>query len=430
MRLLSALLLALACHAQVVPLDNTSPQAQRPRINADFAYLDGKQIIGAGVPTIACNATVNLGSIYLRNDAGANGGSFYICAKTATSAYSWEGPFSQIGPQGAPGATGLGGPQGTAGTQGPTGSIGPAGPTGTQGPTGQTGAASTVPGPTGPQGSTGATGAASTVPGPTGTQGPTGPTGAAGGLTQISTGPLASVPAANTVFDYTPTDSFSGRIIGDGTTRHYFPGGREQFPSPLLFGASSWQRQNGAVENLAQGTSELQIFDNTSSVEWTGKTIPIPAHGTSWDYAITFQADLAMLAPGSNQLFGIGVSDGTKQIHIELISGTGCNLRLVSYGNTSSALPGYSETNLQQYGGFATGACSGEPFSLKIHESGAAYTFFFAFHGGNAWKQFGAPQPSAGGFVPSATALWYGGTSQTSGASPFLTALTTSVTFQ
>jgi len=46
---------------------------------------------GAGVPaTGECNAAAHAGRLYVRNDTGASNASFYVCAKTGASAYSWE----------------------------------------------------------------------------------------------------------------------------------------------------------------------------------------------------------------------------------------------------------------------------------------------------------------------------------------------------
>jgi len=68
----------------------------RTAINAATTYLDAKQLKGAGAPSATCSAGTNLGVIYVRTDAGAASSSFYICAKTGVSTYTWEGPYSYI----------------------------------------------------------------------------------------------------------------------------------------------------------------------------------------------------------------------------------------------------------------------------------------------------------------------------------------------
>jgi hypothetical protein len=82
-----------------------NPKNSRAVINDNFAYLNGKQIISPGAPTVACNA-INVGTLYMRSDAGVVAGTEYVCSKTGATTYSWEGPFN---PTGGGGGTVVGG---------------------------------------------------------------------------------------------------------------------------------------------------------------------------------------------------------------------------------------------------------------------------------------------------------------------------------
>lgn len=138
---------------------------------------------GPGTPTLTCNATTNIGITYVRTDAGASFGSEYICTKTSSNTYAWEGPYGSGGTAGATGATGATGSTGSTGATGPgVGATGPTGPTGPTGSTGATGIGAT--GATGATGSTGNTGAT----GSTGNTGATGSTGSTGSGTAGATG--------------------------------------------------------------------------------------------------------------------------------------------------------------------------------------------------------------------------------------------------
>src|ERR1035441_8141966 len=64
-----------------------------PGFTANFSFLNNKQIYAAGTPTALCDATHNLGSTFSRNDAGAQSSTLYVCAKTGSSSYGWDGPF-------------------------------------------------------------------------------------------------------------------------------------------------------------------------------------------------------------------------------------------------------------------------------------------------------------------------------------------------
>lgn len=105
-RLLPVLLLTAGLHAQIVPINpgDDVVATSLPEINANFAYLNGKQLTGIGIPVLACSQTVNLGVTYIRIDAGAAGQSLFVCAKTSLNGYGWDGPY---------GAGGSGGPSGT-----------------------------------------------------------------------------------------------------------------------------------------------------------------------------------------------------------------------------------------------------------------------------------------------------------------------------
>ena len=80
----------------------------RAVINSNFSYLDGKQLSGTGAPASTCDATT-VGKVYVRTDAGAGNSSFYACAKTGSSSYSWEGPYVTASAAGMvdPGGNGL-----------------------------------------------------------------------------------------------------------------------------------------------------------------------------------------------------------------------------------------------------------------------------------------------------------------------------------
>lgn len=109
-----------------------------PGFNANFTALNGKQIIGTGVPSSGLCTIVSVGFTFHRSDAGAANASLYLCVKNTGSTYAWEGPFSQTGPTGATGAAGA------AGSTGATGATGAAGAAGSTGATGATGAGVTA----------------------------------------------------------------------------------------------------------------------------------------------------------------------------------------------------------------------------------------------------------------------------------------------
>lgn len=211
MKLLAlATLCTLGALAQIVPLDNTSPQAQRPRLNSNFAYLDSRHSSGTGAPSATCSSLINLGTIYTRTDAGVSNASLYICAKTGGSSYSWEGPYNQIGPQGPAGPTGATGPTGIAGAQGPAGSAGPAGAQGVAGAAGAAGAQGPA-GSTGPQGPQGVPGSGASAASATALGSVIVP--ASGGLTVDGAGNLSITQASLLLKLGAATSSSNGYLL-------------------------------------------------------------------------------------------------------------------------------------------------------------------------------------------------------------------------
>lgn len=94
----------LACFASAVAYGQVSlatinPSDQvvavsLPQINSNFSILNGKQIIGPGVPSGSLCTGLTVGFLYLRSDAAAPNGTFYTCSKTGVSNFGWEGPYS------------------------------------------------------------------------------------------------------------------------------------------------------------------------------------------------------------------------------------------------------------------------------------------------------------------------------------------------
>lgn len=245
-------------------------------------------------------------------------------------------------------------------------------------------------------------------------------------LSQISTGSIASLPSCSTGFLYLPTDSAYNQVAssGDGNC-HYFLTGREMFPVNATTYPSSWQLQNGANEDLSTGTSFLRIFDNTSCCTWTGKTRSLP-HAAPYTFTVIQSLNLVMgggTAP--NQVAGIGITDGTKQIHIEVIAGGSafCNIRTVHMTTLTDGGTQVASATM-----IGPASCSGQPVGLQIQDSGSALTFRYSLDGGVTWIQLGSTEGSTAFLT--ATNIWYGGTSNTSGATPFMDVNALSLKFQ
>lgn len=97
--LILGLIFCAASTAQIVVIntDDIIEPDSRLNFNLNFAYLNARHLSGTGAPTLPCSATVNLSSFYTRTDAGAGNASLYLCGKTGSSSYSWEGPFLSSG---------------------------------------------------------------------------------------------------------------------------------------------------------------------------------------------------------------------------------------------------------------------------------------------------------------------------------------------
>ena len=70
-----------------------------PRLAANNAWTGAndfsgasllKMRVGAGVPSTNCAVVGDVGSVYVRNDAGAPNASLYLCDKSGVSTYGWE----------------------------------------------------------------------------------------------------------------------------------------------------------------------------------------------------------------------------------------------------------------------------------------------------------------------------------------------------
>ena len=60
--------------------------------------VTGRVQSGTGAPASGrCDATSEVGQVYVRTDAGAADSSLYVCATTGVLTYSWEGPFAVSG---------------------------------------------------------------------------------------------------------------------------------------------------------------------------------------------------------------------------------------------------------------------------------------------------------------------------------------------
>jgi hypothetical protein len=60
--------------------------------------ITGRVQSGTGVPlSNRCDTANEVGKVYVRTDAGATNSSLYVCANTAASTYTWEGPFNVSG---------------------------------------------------------------------------------------------------------------------------------------------------------------------------------------------------------------------------------------------------------------------------------------------------------------------------------------------
>jgi hypothetical protein len=132
-------------------------------------------------PATACpsgSTKISWSQIGPQGPPGAQG------AKGATGARGAQGPQGKAGAQGPQGKTGAQGPQGKTGAQGARGNAGTQGAQGAQGTTGPQGAQGKI-GAQGPQGAQGAQGATGTR-GAQGAQGPQGPQGDRGARGQVA----------------------------------------------------------------------------------------------------------------------------------------------------------------------------------------------------------------------------------------------------
>ena len=62
-----------------------------PEINANFAAINGKQIILAGSPNPALCTAAAVGTMYIRSDAIVPLQNLFVCDQTAPATYTWEG---------------------------------------------------------------------------------------------------------------------------------------------------------------------------------------------------------------------------------------------------------------------------------------------------------------------------------------------------
>lgn len=182
-----------------------------------------------------------------------------------------QGEQGEAGDVGATGATGSAGAQGIQGATGSAGSVGATGSTGAAGSAGATGSQGVqgiqgVVGDVGATGSAGATGAT----GPQGIQGETGPAGS--GVATVTTGALASLPAASTAGNiYYTTDSdfvfidtgtdwqiyYLGQYMGLHSTRPV----SASFAHSLTAGSGTATDTNAGVKFSQAGHGDSDAFD-------------------------------------------------------------------------------------------------------------------------------------------------------------------------
>lgn len=242
-------------------------------------------------------------------------------------------------------------------------------------------------------------------------------------LSLISTGVFASVPACNTHFLYLPVDSAYTQVAGDGIRCHYLYQGWERY---LLDDANySWFNRNGATWNATGGTPAFSIVDTGLSVQWTGRVRTLP-HPAPYTYEVFLLAYMGMHA---TQALGAWITDGTKQIHLEIIgadtNGRGCVLRVQHVANSLDGGGPAFATSGKVPETFCIGAAE---VGLRIADSGAALSYSYSLDRGLSWLQLGSTEPS--NRYMRATQIGVGGTSVANSALSMESALITSARFQ
>lgn len=255
--------------------------------------------------------------------------------------------------------------------------------------------------------------------------------GTSGGLTQISVGSIASVPSCTSTFLYLPTDSFYDQVACDSSSvLHYLRGGSERWPTTLKTWA--WSNQNSNTETTATGTSSLTIFDTALTVQWSGKVTALP-HGAPYTYTV-FMKNQANGASGqSSTAGGAWITDGTKQIHVEVLCQTAPNASLTETNSFMRvehiATSTDGGTSYFVSGIVPQSVCTGATeVGLRIADSGSALSYSYSLDGGASWTGLGGAESNTAYLT--ATFIGFGGTSVTNSAFPFEVLTITSARFQ